>query len=329
MPIFGIANELSRQLPSVSSPSRDLSSVASPDLGLNAPTTEQNPQIVENVEGFDEIQSARPDFDHSRLPIEVTKHPHPDWKYGDGMQDYNPASSHVEVDPYAPDRPMINNYRLLISGIAPRPIGFISTVSKDGAKNLAPMSYFQIVDHDPPMFVVGLSARTGRVKDTYQNLKDTGECVINTVSETMIEAVNATSLDAPYGVSEWDISGLHEAPTSTVRPSRVSESVFSIEGKVEDIKEFGDHSKDGKSVAGVVLIKATRFWVREDATNAAVSHINLETLRPVAQLGGQSYGRITSTFELPRKRWSDEVSKNKTLRDLTNSTPDSYVIDPQ
>lgn len=218
---------------------------------------------------------------------------------------------------------MINNYRLLISGIAPRPIGFISTVSGDGkTKNLAPMSYFQVIDHDPPMFVIGFSARARRVKDTYRNLKETGECVINTVSENMIEAVNATSLYAPYQVSEWDVSGLHEAPASTVRPSRVQESIFSIEGKIADIKEFNDHQRDGMSVAGMVLIKATRFWVREDAVNAERSHIDLETLRPLAQLGGMSYGRITSTFELPRKRWSDECPKSEVLSELDRSKSD-------
>lgn len=217
---------------------------------------------------------------------------------------------------------MVNNYKLLISGIAPRPIGFLSTVSGDGkTKNLAPFSYFQVVDHDPPMFIVGFSSRPGRVKDTYRNLKESGECVINTVSEDMIEAVNATSLDPPYGVSEWHVSGLHEAPTTTVRPSRVQESVMSIEGKVADIKEFSDHQKGGMSVAGLVLIKATRFWVREDATNDDVSNIDLDKLRPIAQLGGMSYGRISSTFELPRKRWADEQPKSKVLSELVGEEP--------
>lgn len=212
---------------------------------------------------------------------------------------------------------MVDNYRLLISGIAPRPVGFLSTVSADGeTKNLSPFSYFQVIDHDPPMFVVGFSSRPERVKDTYRNLRETGECVINTVSESMIEAVNASSIDAPYGVSEWDVTGLTEAPTSTVKPSRVQESVLSIEGKVVDVKEFADHAKPGMSIASLVLIKATRFWVQEDAVNAAGSHIDLDKLRPVAQLGGMSYGRIGSTFELPRPRWADEQPKSNLLTSL-------------
>jgi flavin reductase (DIM6/NTAB) family NADH-FMN oxidoreductase RutF len=88
----------------------------------------------------------------------------------------------------------------------------------------------------------------------------------------MIEAVNATSIDAPYGVSEWEVSGLHEAPSTTVKPSRVEESVFNIEGKVIDIKEFTDHQQPGMSLAATVLIKATRFWVKEGTADADYTH---------------------------------------------------------
>jgi flavin reductase (DIM6/NTAB) family NADH-FMN oxidoreductase RutF len=283
---------------------------------------EKSYKIIQDTGNFDEIQAKRAEFDHSK-PIEVTKSPNPNWEYGQGVPDNGAslAQKHHEIDPYASDRPMINNYRLLVSGIAPRPIGFISTVNSKGEKNLSPFSYFQVVDHDPPMFIVGFSSRPGRVKDTYRNLKETGECVINTVSENMIEAVNASSIDAPYGVSEWDVSGLHEAPSSTVKPSRVAESVFNIEGKVVDIKEFTDHQNPGMSIAANVLIKATRFWVKEGTANEDYSHIDLEKLRPVGQLGGISYGRIVSTFEHPRKKWSDEVPKSEILAKLDAEKP--------
>ncbi|KAJ5525307.1 hypothetical protein N7494_011957 [Penicillium frequentans] len=280
-------------------------------------------KIIQDIRNFEEIEFKRPDFDHEK-PIEVTKSPYPNWKYGDGVPD-NGASliqKHREIDPYSPTRPMINNYRLLVSGIAPRPVGFISTVNEKGQKNLSPFSYFQVIDHDPPMFIVGFSSRPGRVKDTYQNLKETGECVINTVSENMIEAVNASSIDAPYGVSEWDVSGLHEAPSTTVKPSRVAESVFSVEGKVVDMKEFADHQRPGMSLAATVLIKATRFWVKEGTADEDYSHIDLDKLRPVAQLGGVSYGRVVSTFERPRRKWDVEAPKSELLTRLDKSKPD-------
>lgn len=277
---------------------------------------QKNYQIVQDAGDFDAAQAQRQDFDHSR-PIETTKSPYPHWEYGQGVPDNGAslAQDH-EIDPYAPGRPMVNNYRLLISGIAPRPVGFLSTVNSAGQKNLSPFSYFQVIDHNPPMFIVGFSSRPGRVKDTYRNLKETGECVINTVSEGMVEAVNATSIDAPYGVSEWEVSGLHEAPSSTVTPARVAESVFSIEGRVIDSKEFTDHQQPGMSLAATVLIKASRFWVKEGTADADHSHIDLDKLRPVGQLGGASYGRVVSTFESPRRKWSDEVPKSELLARL-------------
>lgn len=320
--------QCTRPIASISSPvSRYSTKQPAPEHLIHPEATSsfasQNHKVVERTRNFEKLQSTRPDFDHSNKPIPVTKSPNPAWQYGDGDPTYDPSKKHREVDPYAPNRQMVSNYRLLISAIAPRPIGFISTVSANGqTKNLAPMSYFQVIDHDPPMFMIGFSSRPGRMKDTYRNLLETGECVINTVSENMIEAVNASSIDAPYGVSEWDVSGLHEAPSSTVRPARVQESVFSVEAKVVDSKEFGDHQREGMSVAGMVLVKATRFWVREDAANEEASHVNLDVLRPVAQLGGMAYGRVGATFEVPRKRWSDEVGESEVLAKLGKGVAD-------
>ncbi|KAM0502289.1 hypothetical protein ACHAP8_003827 [Fusarium lateritium] len=225
---------------------------------------------VQPVINFAEKIANRPAFDNSNRPIEVTKSPDPNWSFGDGVRTEEiPAVNkvHREIDPYSSDRSVSQNYRLLISGIAPRPIGFISTVSKDGKrKNLAPFSYFQMVDHDPPMFM-------------------------------------------------WDITGLTEGETTTVKPSRVKESVLSIEGKVVDMKEFEGH-KPGMSGSAIFLVEATRLWVQEDASNEDFSHIELDKLRPIAQLGGMSYGRVTSTFELPRTRWVDEKPKSEFLSDL-------------
>lgn len=87
----------------------------------------------------------------------------------------------------------------------------------------------------------------------------------------MIEAVNASSTDAPCGVSEWDVSGLHEVP-STVKLSRVAESVLNIEGEVIDIKELTDHQQPGICRAANVLIKATRLWAKEGTADAGYSH---------------------------------------------------------
>ena len=281
--------------------------------------------FVDQHPNFKKAESSRPDFNHNLHPTAVTKSPNPDWRFGSGVKngvDTEMEKSFVDIDPYAEGRPMMANYRLLVSGVVPRPIGFLSTVSGDGkSENLSPFSYFQVIDHNPPTFIIGFSSRPGRPKDTYKNLLETGECTINIVSENMIEAVSATSVDAPYGVSEWEISGLQRAPTKTVKPARVKESIFSVEGKLIDTIEFGSHVKDGFSAPSVALIKATRFWVRADAIDKELNNIDLNILRPIAQLGGISYGRVSEVFELPRKTWKEAVQEAPWLEELPNAKP--------
>jgi len=253
----------------------------------------------------------RPPWEPSEL-ISVTESPEPAWRYGSGANDGGESLSkrHVEIDPFAEGRPMFHNYSLLVSGIVPRPIGFVSTVSKDGKENLAPFSYFQCVDHDPPVFVIGFSGRPDRPKDTLQNLEETGECSINIVSEHMIEAVNATSLDAPRGTSEWAISGLHQAPSSTVKPPRVQEAVFSIEGRLIEAIEYKTSRPPVRNKGKLAIIEATRFWAREDAIDEERTSLDLNLLRPVGQLGGSSYARVSDTFEVERKNWKTAVASD-------------------
>jgi flavin reductase (DIM6/NTAB) family NADH-FMN oxidoreductase RutF len=189
---------------------------------------------------FAEVQKRRPDWD-AAVTQTLTKTLGPLWSFGQGATDSSTGlmKKHVEIDPFAEGRLWYSNYTLLISGIVPRPIGFVSTKSEDGnSDNLSPFSYFQVVGHDPPVFVIGFTRRAERPKDTLRNLMETRECTINVVSEHFIEAVNACSVDAPHGVSEWTLSGLHQAPSTSVKPARVQESIFSIEGNLIEIVNF-------------------------------------------------------------------------------------------
>lgn len=268
--------------------------------------------LVPTLEQFRTIEADREKFD-PKLDIIVTQTPSPDWKYGEGSTDATSASkTHIEVDPAAEGRSMIANYKLLVSAI-PRPVSFVSTLSRDGVPNLAPFSYFQVVDHDPVILVIGFSARPGRPKDTQKNLVETGECVINILSDHFVEAANATSLDVPHGTSEWELSGLTPRDSSTVAPKRVQEAVVSIEGKLLEMKslDYHGHAEQGKPAGALAIIEAKRFWVRGDALDKAQENVDLEILRPVVQLGGISYARVRETFELPRPSLANELKNEE------------------
>jgi flavin reductase (DIM6/NTAB) family NADH-FMN oxidoreductase RutF len=218
---------------------------------------------------FKSVEASRPDW-HAASKWAFTKTKMPDWKPGTGGNDGGASLqlAHIDIDPYEAGRPATLNYKLLISAIIPRPVGFVSTRSADGqSTNLAPFSYTQMVNHDPPVFVVGYSGGFANAKDSLRNLVDSGECTINIISEHFLEAANATSVNAPYGISEWALTGLHPAPCKDVKASRVKEAIFSVEGKLMDTKEFESRATPGKKTGVLAIIEGVRFWAREDAIN--------------------------------------------------------------
>ncbi|KAK6379723.1 hypothetical protein LTS17_005796 [Exophiala oligosperma] len=234
---------------------------------------------------FIRVQASRPDWSESHAASssssswKFTKTRDPNWKWGQGGNDNGESldKNHVEIDPYAPGRPSNFNYKLLISGIVPRPIGFYSTVSKDG--------------------------------------------VLNMVSEHFIEAANATSINSPHGVSEWSLSGLHPEASTHVKPARVKESVFAIECKLVEVREFESRSKPGRKSGAMVILEGINFWVREDAINEDLNMIDPDIIRPICRLGGITYGRVTEGFELLRPEY--EKTKASGALDATTSTSTS------
>ena len=265
---------------------------------------------------FKDIEATRPKWDEgSHWDFAQTRKP--EWKIGSGSNDGTwEGKKHVEWDPNDPKRDSLDNYTLMISGIVPRPIGFVSSLSADGSMNLSPFSYTNMVHHDPPVIVIGFAGGSEHPKDTLRNILETGECVVNIISENFVEAANFTCIDAPHPVSEWDLSGLHPIPSSVVKPPRVQESVFSIECKLMYHHDFYSRSTGGNTGA-CILLEGVRFHVREDALATDPSNgqqmIKTEVLQPVSRLGGITYSRTTQGFEIPRPMYSNLAPAEKML----------------
>lgn len=263
---------------------------------------------------FKSSESSRPPFDIMR-DFHYTQTPCPSWGVGSGANHTAPLVGadvpHREIDPYGEGRAPGDNYKLLVSGIIPRPIGFLSTLdttTTPPTANLAPFSYTNVVNHDPPIFCVGFSGGRGNPKDTCRNVLETGECVINIISEWFIEAANYTSTNAPPSISEWEVSGLTPVPSRFVKPARVKESAFSIEAKLVAHHEWTSPTS-GKATGVTCLFQGINFWVREDVVNEQGSIIDPVKLKAVSRLGGIGYGRTTEGFELPRPDWEKVAKK--------------------
>src|SRR5262249_53770207 len=111
--------------------------------------------------------------------------------------------------------------------IAPRPIGWISTVSKSGICNLAPYSFFNAVSEKPHYVVFG----SGGPKDSLRNIEETGEFVCSLATYDLRHQMNTTSAPVPRGVDEFPLAGLTAAASQIVRPPRVKESPVAFECK--------------------------------------------------------------------------------------------------
>jgi len=109
--------------------------------------------------------------------------------------------------------------------VAPRPIGWISTVSAAGVRNLAPYSFFNAFNYRPP--IIGFSSTSW--KDSVRNIEETGEFVWNLATRSLAQAVNTSSAAVPHNVDEFALAGLTPAASQRVAPPRVAESPVAFE----------------------------------------------------------------------------------------------------
>ncbi|WHX17253.1 flavin reductase family protein [Streptomyces malaysiensis subsp. malaysiensis] len=182
-------------------------------------------------------------------------------------------------------------YKLLTSTIVPRPIAWVSTVSGDGAANLAPHSFFTVAAVDPP--IVQFTS-VGR-KDSLRNVEDTGEFVVNLAPEALFEQVNATATNFPHGVSEFEAVGVAQEPSARVKPPRVAGSPVALECVV--------HGTLGLGNSTVVLGRVVHAVVDDEVM--VDGHAEISRLRPLSRLGKNEWGTVGDVRDLARIRYED------------------------
>jgi len=178
-------------------------------------------------------------------------------------------------------------HRLLLGGVAPRPIALVSTISKDGINNLSPFSFFNAFGANPPIVAFSPSrrGRDATLKDTYNNLVTTKECIIQAVTHSMVEQVSLASAEFPPDYDEFIKSGLTPINSDIVKPKRVKESPFQMECKVLEIKSFGE----GGASANLAICQVLKFHVAEDLfTKGIIDPVKIDL---VARMSGSFYSR--------------------------------------
>lgn len=178
--------------------------------------------------------------------------------------------------------------------VAPRPIGWISTLDAQGRANLAPYSFFNAFSDAPPMVAYGSGAKKiglDEGKDTVANVEATGEFVVNIVSEALIDAMNISSQHFPAGTDEFEAAKLEKGACQTVAAPRVAAAPASLECKLFKIIELPGGDK-------MVIGEVTGIHVSEDAL--VEGRFDVTRFKTLARLGYRDYALIEQVFELQR-----------------------------
>lgn len=184
----------------------------------------------------------------------------------------------------------------LNSIIAPRPIGWISTIGPDGTRNIAPYSFFNLFNYKPP--IIGFTS-TGW-KDTVANIEESGEFVWNLATVPLLKVMNETSAEVPSDVDEFALGGLTPEPSTLVAPPRVAESPVSFECRVT--KLFRHTNATGQAVdAWMVLGEAVMVHLDETLIVDAV--YDTVAANPLTRGGGPvDYFWIDEEHKLKMRR---------------------------
>lgn len=186
----------------------------------------------------------------------------------------------------------------LISCVIPRPIGWISTLDRDGCVNLAPYSLFNLVRYEPPvvMFCANGPHRDGGEKDNAFNARETGEFVFNMATWELRDEVNQSSAMVGRGVDEMQMVGLETAPSRLVKPPRVARSPIQFECRTSLTVELPRGPGDPRNtvVFGDVVGIHIADWALTDGI------IDVQRIRPLARLGYLDFTSVTEVFAMPR-----------------------------
>jgi len=182
-------------------------------------------------------------------------------------------------------------YQLLTALVVPRPIGWISTLSRSGVRNLAPYSYFNLMGSDPAYVAFGSSGE----KDSLANLREVPEFVANIVTMDLLEKMNFTSTDFPGDHDEFDWAGLTPVAAKTVRPFRVGEAKAHLECAVSHIYD----DRNTHIVLGRILHVhvAPRVWKE--------GRVDPKLLDPVCRLAGSGYAALGEVVSVQRPSWKN------------------------
>ncbi|MEH7505717.1 flavin reductase family protein [Neobacillus drentensis] len=189
------------------------------------------------------------------------------------------------------------NYKFLIGSIIPRPVAFVTSISKDGVLNGAPFSYFNIVSSNPPMISLAIQRSAGRQKDTARNIIEAKEFVIHIVDEENVEKINKTAASLPANQSEIELANLTTVESVKISVPGVKEAKIRMECSLEHSLELGD--TDSPS-CDLIIGRVVQFHIEDTIYDKG--RIDPRGLGAVSRLAGINYAKIGEIFSIERPK---------------------------
>ena len=222
----------------------------------------------------------------------------------------------LTIDPIELGNPKAHHY--ILGAVGPRPICFASTIDSDGKPNLAPFSFFNVFSSNPPVaiFSPARSGRTGKQKDTYNNVKQVPEVVINLVNFNMVEQMSLSSSPYDPNVDEFIKSGFTPIESQTIRPYRVKESPVQMECEVFNVMELGQTGGAGN----LIMCKIKKIHIQEDILDQN-NMIDQHKIDLVSRMGGNWYCRSdkNSMFEIVKPITTCGIGFDNIPEEILNS----------
>jgi flavin reductase (DIM6/NTAB) family NADH-FMN oxidoreductase RutF len=192
--------------------------------------------------------------------------------------------------------PERDRYKLMVSTVVPRPIAWVTTQNLAGQVNAAPFSFFNVVSDEPPVLMFSIGGREpGDAKDTGNNIRRTGQFVVNLVGHDNAEAMNVTAIEFGADIAELHEAGLTPAQSARVTPPRIAEAPVSFECERFMLIDL-------TTTRTLVLGRVLAMHVRDDAVlDRDRRYIDTPKLDLIGRMHGAGwYARTTDRFEMPR-----------------------------
>lgn len=183
--------------------------------------------------------------------------------------------------------------------VAPRPVCFASTISKDGVVNLSPFSFFNLFSSNPPVVIFSPARRVrdNTTKHTLENVKEVPEVVINIVTYDMVQQTSLASCEFPREVDEFTKAGFTKEPATVVLPPMVKESKAKLECRVLEVKSLGEEGGAGQ----LVICEVLKLHLADELLDSD-KKIDQTKLELIARLGGDWYCKVSkdNLFTVPK-----------------------------